>query len=98
MGLRCPIAKPQQRLPTVGPVLLPEGAVGLEAADVLLRRAHDGAAVAKRSRHAALDAVRIRIEADAQQGLALARERAKAVEVAQAFQNGRGDPPAAIES
>jgi len=53
---------------------------------VLLRRAHHGAAVAKRSRHAALDAVGIRIEADAKQRLALARERTKPFEVAQAFQ------------
>ena len=80
--LRRLIAQLEQRRPSVGAVLLPERAVGLVAADVLLGLAHDLAAVPQRSGSAALDAFGVGVEADAKQRPAVFGEPAQAVEVA----------------
>src|SRR5712692_622600 len=70
----CFIAELQQRLPAVWTVLLPEGAIGFEAAHVLLRLAHHLAAVPQRAGCAALDALGVGVEADAEQGAPVLRE------------------------
>src|SRR5205814_8239526 len=79
------IAQLHQRRPAVGAVLLPEGAVRLEAADVLLSLPHDLQAMAQRAGRASLDAVGIGIEPHTQQRVALSGQRAKTFEVTQAW-------------
>ena len=75
------VAQLGERLPAVGAVLLPERAVRLEAARVLLGLAHDLATVAQRSRCSARDPFRVGVEADAQQRLPVVGERAQPIEV-----------------
>src|SRR5712691_1118107 len=78
------LAQLEQGLPAVRSVLLPEGAVGLEAAHVLFRLAYHLAAVPQRPGRAAADTVGVGVEADAEQCLAFARERSQPFEVGQA--------------
>ena len=73
--------------PAIRPVLLPEGAVGFEAARVLLGLMDDIAAVPQRDGGAALDALGVGVKPDAEQRVAFGRERAQTFEVAQASSN-----------
>jgi len=75
------VAQLHERRPAVRAVLLPEGAVWLEAAHVFLGLPHDFLAVSQRARGATLDSLRVGIETDAQQRLALARKSAETFEV-----------------
>ncbi len=69
-----------QRLPAVGPVLLPERAVRLEAAGVLLGLAGHLAAVAQCACGSAVDSLRVGVQPDAKHRPALFGERAQSFE------------------
>ena len=78
----------EQRLPPVRAVLLPEGAVRLEAARILLGLAHHLAAVTQRARGRTVDALRVGVEADAELRPPVFGERAQSIEVGHRSPNG----------
>src|SRR4029077_5258187 len=75
-------AQLDQRLPPVGPVLLPEGGVRLVAAGVRRGPLYDPGAVAQRPRRPAGYARWVGVEADAEERVARPHRRAEAVKEA----------------